>query len=598
MSLTGARDLLLFPVRSGLSRRLLVFLAVSLLAVLGLTLYGYRLTLGPDLGDEASYANLVIGRLRAPRGDTGDHSPHQPSALLLEPFVRLYARFVPDFRGVILLLRCLYAGMALLSGAAVWLLLRRMLVAPAALALALIPVAFIPWGLPAPSYNTLGMLGTIAALCLSSTHLLHLWARPAQRPPLGGLLVPTAGGLFALSVLAYPTLLVSAAAFFLFAVLLAPDWKGTRPLLTLLVLGGVFLLLGGGLVVGALGDHKLTATWATASCKLPATLPPGCTAALAWCSFFTVYGQVGLCDPATLDTALTSGPFAGLRTSAEHAAGIEEIEQFLAPWQGRCHSVLILSQYTGLYLLTPLKPRTPRSWFLAEEETRGVWPRLRAFYTDPSNRPDLVVDLGDYAPLALNPVQASLLETSYRRLDLTALRDTPAQVPDGPAGARLYLPRDLPGPAVCCPFTFRLDHAPAGTGWSYLEPERGGQGHFTWMTAREATLWLPRLRAAGLVRLRIHAAFALAEDVLNSLQVCVNGRTVPLTAVPDPNGRAYEGVLPPEILACSSGGTPLQFRVNRTIAPPGGERALAIAFRRLVFTDACATTPLPRSEVP
>src|SRR5262249_11911749 len=47
-------------------------LLLLLAAVFGLGLYGYRLHLGTDLSDEAYYANLVVGRLRAPAGDTGD----------------------------------------------------------------------------------------------------------------------------------------------------------------------------------------------------------------------------------------------------------------------------------------------------------------------------------------------------------------------------------------------------------------------------------------------------------------------------------------------------------------------------------------------
>src|SRR5690348_7719172 len=97
------------PARPG--RRVAAALAVALVLA-GMGLYGFRLTLGTNLGDEAYYANLVVGRLRLPQGDTGDHSAHQFSALLMEPAVRLYARFVPDFTGVILYLRCVYAVLA------------------------------------------------------------------------------------------------------------------------------------------------------------------------------------------------------------------------------------------------------------------------------------------------------------------------------------------------------------------------------------------------------------------------------------------------------------------------------------------------------
>src|SRR5665213_2374228 len=106
--------------RAVLARRPLLLLAVGVLVVSGLGLYGFRLTLGTDLTDEAYYANLAIERMRLPAGDTGDNSAHQSFGLLLQPAVRLYATFVPDFGGVMLYLRCLYGGMSLLTAFAAW----------------------------------------------------------------------------------------------------------------------------------------------------------------------------------------------------------------------------------------------------------------------------------------------------------------------------------------------------------------------------------------------------------------------------------------------------------------------------------------------
>jgi len=568
-----------------LARRPLFVLAVGVLIVSCLGLYGFRLTLGTDLTDEAYYANLAVSRLRLPQGDTGDNSPHQSFGLLLQPAVRLYAAFVPDFTGVMLYLRFLYGAMSLATAFAAWTLLRRVLPAWTAVVVALVPVAFIPFGLPAPSYNTVAMLGTIASLCLYGGHLVRIWTgRPAGESAwVGSMIVPVAGAICALSVVAYPTTLLTAVAFFPIAAFLAPSWKGARPLLSLLFFGVVFLLLGAALVLGVFGLHKISEIlafdraigqhkdWAqpalmgwtqftqhsafpaycalgavitflgrvfprpgvrtagaaglllllAAVLRLPAAsfcvrghdlvfflafiglpilfdlrfratlspaqrvllilyctggvsglltawtasnamfnfpiggllatvaslgyialdpptarawgrgrlaLPVGSVGALAACSFIAIYGH-GIGNLRALDSVVATGPFAGSRTTKAQATMIDQAQEQFLQWEGRCRTVAVVSPFAGLYLMTPLKPRTPCSYFHAFQPAAWEW--FETLAVEPTNLPDLVVDFPE--PVPPHPAMATLLAAHYRMVH-------------SPGPMQVFLRRDLPAP--------------------------------------------------------------------------------------------------------------------------------------------------------
>jgi hypothetical protein len=666
--------------------------------------------------------------MRIPEGDTGDNSAHQSFGLLLQPAVRLYAIFTPDFAGVMLYLRCLYGAMSLVTAFVAWTLFRRLLPAGAAFAVALLPVAFIPFGLPAPSYNTVAMLCAISSLCLYAGHLVRLWAtregeESVSRSWPGSPVVPVAGAICALGVVAYPTTLLPAVAFFPIAAFLAPSWKAARPLLSLLFFGVVFLSLGAALVLGVFGyqkiaeilafdralsihpgwRHQARLAWNQFSqhpafpvyCVLGAAvvlvgrvfsrpgvrvagvavllalvagvlrlpgpsfciashdlvfflaviglpllldlrlrsalsparrvllilygtgmvgglvtalpahhamfnfpvggslaalavvgylmldplpghagevgrlaLPLGSVGALAACSFLTVYGHCGKLSE--LDSVVPSGPFAGLRTTPSRVTQLEQSREQLQVWEGRCRTVLVASPFTGLYLLTSLKPLTPCSYFQSFRPPAWRWLEARA--DEPTDLPELIVEMPEPGVVP-HPLRANVLAAHYRAVD-------------SPGPTRMFLRRDLPIPVLPlpCPYIHRFDCTSSGTGWSVPEQAAGGAYAFTWMAAREATIRLPKPAARGGVRLRIDVPFGIEPDILDSLKLRVNGRPVPLTVTPAPT-RVYEAILTPAVLDDSPEGMLLKFSVDRTVVPPGGDRTLAVGFRALEFSE-------------
>jgi hypothetical protein len=197
--------------------------AATLLAAV-LPVYVWRLTLGVDLGDESYYAVTPVSWLRSTPAETGNLSLHQLSGALTYPFVKAYAWFRPDLQGLIIALRGLYGVSALGVALLAYRLFARLLPPLAAAGCAGALLLFIPFGLPAPSYNTLGMLGMIGGVCVVGRLILereangvtgvgyaHLNRGPETTPGLrrvdwrGAVL---AGALFVIGSEAYPSLVV------------------------------------------------------------------------------------------------------------------------------------------------------------------------------------------------------------------------------------------------------------------------------------------------------------------------------------------------------------------------------------------------------
>ncbi len=139
-------------------------IAGALVFALLIALVSWRLTRGVDLSDEAYYAIFLDDWLKGGIRTSAFLALHQTAALIVYPFALLYAKIIGSTNGLFLFLRVLYLAGAVAS-AIIWILfLRRLGHRAYAWVGGILVVAFVPFGLPAPSYNTLGQQALAIAL--------------------------------------------------------------------------------------------------------------------------------------------------------------------------------------------------------------------------------------------------------------------------------------------------------------------------------------------------------------------------------------------------------------------------------------------------
>jgi hypothetical protein len=188
----------------------------ALVTIVGtvLMLLAYRMTLGVDLSDEGYYVSFIDGWLKTGIRDSAALGLHQTAALIVYPLARAYAILNGSTAGLVLFLRFVYLLMSCIAGICFYQLVRQIRGRTIATFASLTVVAFIPFSLPSPSYNTVGMLAMICALLLSGVLFLRISAKHAH--PWIQLLWPWAVGsacAWMLAVVAYPTLILVQAVF-------------------------------------------------------------------------------------------------------------------------------------------------------------------------------------------------------------------------------------------------------------------------------------------------------------------------------------------------------------------------------------------------
>lgn len=173
-----------------------IFLALLIATVL------IRIHFGVDLSDEAYYAAFLDDWLK--QGMRGSHNLmlHQTAAFLVFPFAYIYKFIKGDVSGLILYLRYLYVFLSLGSMLCLFFLIKKINSSAVALLALAFGFFFIPFSLPAPSYNTLGMCGFIAATTLFALGYLN----HANYSNKWGFFSALFWGT---SVVAYPSLLLS-----------------------------------------------------------------------------------------------------------------------------------------------------------------------------------------------------------------------------------------------------------------------------------------------------------------------------------------------------------------------------------------------------
>ena len=137
--------------------------ALPVLNVVVLALLAYRMTIGVDLTDESSYVTFLDDWLKDRLGHGENLVVHQTAALLMFPAARLYVWIVGSERGLVLFLRFVFLAMACAASQCQFRFVRTVRDEAVAWSSALLVLCFIPFSLPAPSYNTIGMFGMLSA---------------------------------------------------------------------------------------------------------------------------------------------------------------------------------------------------------------------------------------------------------------------------------------------------------------------------------------------------------------------------------------------------------------------------------------------------
>jgi len=190
------------------SRLALASFAASVLCV------GWRITRGIDLSDESYYAVFLHAWLKEGIAASPFLLLHQTSVLLIYPFALVYRAIVGSTDGLMLFLRCLYLAFATTAALAWVRFLRQAGTGPIRWLAGAVLVAFVPYNLPAPSYNTVGLQALIVAC--STLGCAVLVAQRGERATRNLLFSALA---WVVALVAYPPLLAPLAALFLGLVL-------------------------------------------------------------------------------------------------------------------------------------------------------------------------------------------------------------------------------------------------------------------------------------------------------------------------------------------------------------------------------------------
>lgn len=214
-----------------------------LLAVVTSLLLCYRITIGVDLTDESYYLSFLDGWLKTGFQHSDALGIHQTAELLVFPFVKAFAAVLPNEEGLALFNRFIYLVVSLVSGFCFFRFARTRQTFPVAVLCGIAVTSFIPFSLPSPSYNTLGMLSMLCGVAAHATFAKtqqHRW-------------LVTSAAAWMVSVIAYPTLVVVLASF-LIATVIVP---ALRPNVRRYVVWCLaFQFIGLGLLLSAYGVNR------------------------------------------------------------------------------------------------------------------------------------------------------------------------------------------------------------------------------------------------------------------------------------------------------------------------------------------------------
>jgi hypothetical protein len=235
--------------------------AVAVILGVGLLFFWIRLPMGVDLTDEAYYVTHALEWLRKGFVGSTNLNLQQLSGLPTFPIVWLWHSFSGGFDGVILMLRWVYAVLALATSLFLYDFLRHICPRPVAVLGALMAIGFVPFGLPAPSYNTIAMFGAASAIALLGSSLL---ISSSDDLPVGAVIRLLASAvLWVIVGIAYPTLVLAPALTVGLALwLMRERWRLLSVYACLIAASGV---VGAALLILVFGVERLLAMLAFTS---------------------------------------------------------------------------------------------------------------------------------------------------------------------------------------------------------------------------------------------------------------------------------------------------------------------------------------------
>jgi hypothetical protein len=163
----------------------------------------WRITRGVDFSDESYYAIFLHEWFKEGVSASPFLMLHQTSVLLIYPLALVYREIVGSTDGLMLFLRCVYLAGSTTAALVVVRFLRQAQVGPLRWIAGACLVTFVPYNLPAPSYNTLGLQAMLVACATFGCAVLK--AQAGQRATRCLILCAVA---WAFAIVAYPSLLL------------------------------------------------------------------------------------------------------------------------------------------------------------------------------------------------------------------------------------------------------------------------------------------------------------------------------------------------------------------------------------------------------
>jgi hypothetical protein len=125
-----------------------------------------RLFFGVDLTDESQYIAQALGPLIGGTAFVTDRLFQQSGSLWVSPFFWIFLKLTGSTTGLVLYFRILYFAACLTTAGVLFQSFRKKNSVEHSLALAVLPILYIPFAIPSISYNTMGVLMSILSFSL------------------------------------------------------------------------------------------------------------------------------------------------------------------------------------------------------------------------------------------------------------------------------------------------------------------------------------------------------------------------------------------------------------------------------------------------